>query len=453
MSTPTAVTDPVAAPGSPKRPRGLLGAVAGSTMEVFDFTIYNTFAPFFAAAFFVASPGNTTGAFLQSLAVLAVGFIARPLGSLLFGHISDTRGRRVSLYLTSLTALLGTLLIALSPTHDTIGIGAAIVLVSARIIQGLAHGGEQPAAGAYVAEVATPRTRGAWSAWVYMSIMAGGALATLLGALLSSTVGAEALRAWAWRVPFFVGALGSVVALYLVWRLHETEVFTETSANVDKPSVWAEMWAARRPALQIIGLTIGLTIAFQNWAAIGGYHIAVFHSNPAQVLWVGVVSQVLAIGALPLWGRLSDRIGRKPVTLIGFVGLALTTYPFMAFLDGSWQRMALTMVVSFLLLSAPLSIAPALMAELVPTSIRTIGVGFSYALATAVFGGTVPFLQTWISSTWGPQDFGLYVTAALVVSIVVALRIPETRGKDLAADATTASDRTLTPAAHATKEN
>ena len=126
MSTPTAVTDPVAAPGSPKRPRGLLGAVAGSTMEVFDFTIYNTFAPFFAAAFFVASPGNTTGAFLQSLAVLAVGFIARPLGSLLFGHISDTRGRRVSLYLTSLTALLGTLLIALSPTHDTIGIGAAI---------------------------------------------------------------------------------------------------------------------------------------------------------------------------------------------------------------------------------------------------------------------------------------------------------------------------------------
>ena len=125
----------------------------------------------------------------------------------------------------------------------------------------------------------------------------------------------------------------------------------------------------------------------------------------------------------------------------------------MAFLDGSWQRMALTMVVSFLLLSAPLSIAPALMAELVPTSIRTIGVGFSYALATAVFGGTVPFLQTWISSTWGPQDFGLYVTAALVVSIVVALRIPETRGKDLAANATTASDRTLTPAAHATKEN
>lgn len=413
------------------RLRQFAGAMAGSTLEVFDWTIYSTFAPFFAAAFFAGSSRNSSQAFVNTLIVYAVGFVARPIGSLVFGRLSDRRGRRVSLFLTSATALIGTLLLALSPTRASIGMGAAIILVSARIIQGLTHGGEQPAAGAYVSEVAQPHNRGFWSSFVYVSTLAGGIVGTLLGALLTSTPGTHALAAWAWRIPFLLGALGSLVATWLVWRLPETEVFTDTVADAAPVNLLHEMARSWRPALQIIGLTLGLTIAFQNWAAINGYQIAVLHARPAPLMWTSVVTNLLGLLTLPLWGALSDRIGRRPVLFIGFGGLALTTWVLMRHLDGSWQHMALSSGISMVLLAAPLSISPALMAELVPTSIRTIGVGFSYALATAIFGGTVPALQAAIGRHWGPANFGVYVSAAVLVSLLVTLTIPETRGLDL----------------------
>lgn len=432
----------------PRRRGGLLGALTGTTFEVFDWAIYTTFAAFFATAFF--GPDGTkegTGAFLNTLIVFAVGFVARPVGSLVFGHLSDTRGRRISLYATSATALLGTTLIALAPTHSQIGWGAAVVLVAARTIQGLAHGGEQPAAGAYISEIAQPHRRGLWSSLIYVAILFGGLLGTLLGALLSSLLSPAELSAWGWRIAFGVGALGSIVALYLVWRLPETETFEKAHAT-QRPDLLQEMLRAWRPALMIIGLTLGITIAFQNWAAMTGYHIAVFKAKPADTFWASAGANLIAMVSLPLWGALSDRVGRKPVLLVSFVGVAATTYLLMNYLDGSPTRMFIAMTASLVMLAGPLAIIPALMAELVPTSIRTIGVGFSYALATAIFGGTVPPLQTWISRTWGPEAFGLYVTAAVVVSLLVALTVPETRGKNLDADATTAD---LDPAQGATR--
>ncbi len=411
----------------PRDLRHLYGALAGSTFEVFDWSIYSTFAAFFAASFFAA---DGVSAFLGANIVFAVGFIARPVGSLLFGHLSDTRGRKVSLFATSAAALLGTVLIALAPTQETIGVAAAIILVSARIIQGLAHGGEQPAAGAYVSEMAKPHNRGLWSSWIYVAILLGGLLGSLLGAILTSTLGTDVLTAGGWRIAFGVGALGSAYALWLVWHLPETEVF-EGAQHRARPQIAREMARAWRPALLIIGLTLGVTVAFQNWAAMTGYHIAVFEAQPANVLWASVGANVVAIISLPLWGALSDRIGRKPVVIVGLAGVAVSTFGLMLFLDGSASRMFIAQTISLVLLAAPLSIMPALMAELVPTSIRTIGVGFSYAIATAIFGGTVSALQTWIGSTWGPQYFGIYVTIAVAISIVVAFLIPETRGKDL----------------------
>lgn len=430
----TAAPDATVPAPSPQSRRRLGAALIGSAVEVFDWTIYSTFAAFFAASFF--GQGGDRTAYLETLVVFAVGFIARPLGSLVFGRISDVHGRRASLIATSATALIGTLLIAVAPTAQTIGLGAAILLVVARIVQGLAHGGEQPAAGAYISEIASPGRRGAWSSLIYVSIMLGGVAGTLLGAILSSTLGPDALTAWAWRIPFLVAGVASVIAVVLVSRLEETSVFEATAAG-PRPSLLREMLRSWRPALQIIGLTLGITIAFQNWAAMAGYHIAIFDADPTAVMWASVAANVLAMITLPLWGRLSDRIGRRPVVLIGFIGVAVTTWPLMRLLDGSWQHMLLAMGVSLVLLAAPLSILPALMAELVPTSVRTIGVGFSYALATAIFGGTVPALQAWIAGTWGPQNFGVYVTLAMLVSLGVALTIPETRAKDLTDHPTT----------------
>lgn len=424
---------------APARKGHLLGALVGSTFEVFDWSIYITFAAFFASSFF-ASGGIS--AFLGANVVFAVGFIARPVGSILFGRISDIRGRRVSLFATSATALLGTTMIAVAPTQETIGVWAAVILVTARIIQGFAHGGEQPAAGAYISEIARPSNRGAWSSLLYVSILFGGLLGTFLGAVLTTVFTPAEVSAWAWRIAFAVGVLGSLFALWMVSRLPETEVFEEATGPDaplrERPSLLREMIRAWRPALMIIGLTLGLTIAFQNWAAMTGYHIAVFEAQPNDVFWAAIGANLLAMAALPLWGALSDRIGRKPVLLIGFIGVALSTYLLMNFLDGSPLRMFIAMAISMVLLAGPLAIIPALMAELVPTSIRTIGVGFSYAVATAIFGGTVPALQTWIGNSWGPQAFGIYVTIAVVISILVTLIVPETRGKDLTTVNTTA---------------
>lgn len=410
--------------------RKIFGALVGSAVEVFDWAIYTTFAAFFAVAFFGADGGDTR-AFINSLIVFAVGFIARPIGSLIFGAISDKRGRRISLFLTSLTALIGTVLIAIAPTHEQIGVGAVIILVTARVIQGLAHGGEQPAAGAYVSERSTPENRGAMSSLIYVSILTGGLFATLLGALLTGSINEADMHAWGWRIPFLVGGIGSLIALFMVWRLEETEVFVQEE-RTERANIGREMLRSWRPALLIIGLTLGITIAFQNWAAMAGFHISVLKANPSHAMWAAVGANLLAIIALPLWGALSDRIGRKPVLAIGFIGLIVSTYPLMQFLDGSWQHQLIAMGLSMVLLAAPLSILPALMAELVPTTIRTIGVGFSYALATAIFGGTVPALQAWIGSTWTPQHFGVYVTITVAVSLIVTFFVPETRGKDLA---------------------
>lgn len=437
---PSAIRPPDDSTVRPRQLRHLYGALAGTTFEVFDWSIYSLFAAFFATSFFAS---KDVAAFLGANIVFAVGFIARPVGSLIFGHISDKRGRKVSLFATSATALVGTLMIALSPTQQNIGVGATIVLISARIIQGIAHGGEQPAAGAYLAELSTPRNRGFVSSWVYVAATVGSLLGTLLGAVLSSTLGAQALINGGWRIAFAVGAVGSLYAVYLTTRLPETTVFQDSREETGPAPIVGEMARSWRPALLIVGLTIGTTIAFQNWVAMPGYHIAVFGSNPTSVLWAMLVAQIFVIISLPLWGALSDRIGRKPILYIGFAGTAVSTFPFMATLDGSATRMFIAVAVSLVLLSAPLSILPTLMAELVPTSIRTIGVGFSYAIATAIFGGTVSALQTWIGNTWGPQYFGIYVTISIVISILVIVFMPETRDKDLKAESTTRSSNRM----------
>lgn len=409
-----------------KKEKKLSGALIGSAMEVFDWQVYSTFAAFFAASFF----GNQDNkSFIQTLVVYAVGFVARPIGSLIFGGIADVRGRRASLLATSATAFVGTVLVATAPTHEQIGVGAAIILVTARIIQGLAHGGEQPAAGAYMAEQSSLKNRGRLSSYVYVSVMVGNIVATLLAALITAVFSKEDISSWVWRIPFIVGGLGSMMALYSVWRLRETEVF---EAETSKPPLARQMAKSWRPALQIIMLTWGLTVAFQNWAVIAGFHIQVLHANPNHVMWTAVAANVVTAIALPLWGSLSDVIGRKPILYIGLGGLVVSAYPLMEFLDGSWQHMLVAMTTSMVLLAGPLAILPGLMAELVPTSIRTIGVGLAYAISTAIFGGTVPALQAWIGSQRHPQQFGIYVSLACLISLLVVLRIPETKHRDLA---------------------
>lgn len=409
----------------------LVGTGIGNALEWYDWQTYATFAPFFATQLFSAE--DKVSAMLSALAIFAVGFVARPFGGLLFGWLADRRGRKFALTLAVGIASFGSLLIAVTPTFDNVGVLASAMLLGARLIQGLAHGGEMPSAQTYLTESAPKEKRGLWSSLIYFSGMLGILFATLLGAVLNMMLSAEAMLAWGWRVPFFLGAILGVYALVMRARLHETEAFEKVGLAVRKESIWPQVLKNKKQALQVIGLTVGFTVSFYVWGVTApGYASTAFGMDRGQALWASVVGNVVFLIALPLWGMLSDRIGRRPVLLIGAFGSAVMFFPMMALLREQPWQLAASMSVMLLFLAACASIVPAVYAELFPTRIRTVGTAIPYALCVAIFGGTAPYLQAWLTSIGVSVLFSVYAVLLLLVSTaVIAFTLKETKGKDL----------------------
>lgn len=444
------MTTAQAQPAAQHKSEGMVGAALGTALEWFDWGIYGTFLPFFSTQFF--NPKDPFASQLSAWLVFAVGFLARPLGGIIFGHIADTQGRKRSMVLVSAAAGIGAALIALSPTYETIGILAAVLLVVGRVIQGFAHGGEQPSAGAFISEVSTPSNRGAWASIIYVFGNTGSAIGILLAALLTSVLANASMQAFGWRIAFAIGAVGSFGAMLYRMRMKETEIFKQQAAG-EKPNLWPEMWKARTKALQIIGMVLGMTVAFYlATTVLSAYHINVLGQKlygwdpatgaagaagisktayAAQVNWTSLGVLIFYIVLLPMWGWLSDKIGRKPVLWKSTVGIALVAVPLMSWLDGEIYRLAIVMAVFLVLMGGASAIFPAVMAEVVPTRIRTIGVALPYALSTALFGGTAPYLQQWMSAQWGITSFAWYVVLMMVLSTLAVASIPETKGIDL----------------------
>jgi MHS family alpha-ketoglutarate permease-like MFS transporter len=311
------------------------------------------------------------------------------------------------------------------------------VLLAARLAQGLAHGGELPSAQTYLSEVAPPARRGLWASFIYVSGTIGISVGTLLGAVLTTVLDENEMASWGWRLPFVVGGLLGVYALVMRRRLEESTVFEQDvteHAGTTSPEPTAPMWAAvvahRRQAVQVIGMTVGLTIVYYAWAISAPQFAITRGVDEAGALWAGLVANLVFIGVLPLWGRLSDRVGRKPVMLGCTSGLALAIFPLNAMLGDSPVTLALTMSIALVLVAGPAAILPAIFAELFPTHIRTVGVGVPYSVAVALFGGTAPYLQTWFAENVGSVGFNAYVVAMLLVSVAVVVATPETRGRD-----------------------
>lgn len=422
-------------PPSQSRSKTVFGTGVGNALEWFDWGIFAIFAPFFATQFF--DPKDPVSAFLSTLIVFAVGFAARPLGGFVFGWLSDQRGRKFSMAATVGASALGSILIAVAPTYGQVGVFASVVLVAARLIQGLAHGGELPAAQTYVSEFATKESRGLWASLIYVSGTIGNVLGILVGVVLTTVLSKSDMQAYGWRIPFVIGGIFGIYALIMRSRMHETEHFEAEvaggpSAKLAKAPIWPQIVQHRKQAAQVIGLTVGLTVAFYTWAiAAPAYAIASLGIDPRQALWAGVVANLVFIAMLPLWGALSDRIGRKPVLLIGSVGLALVSFPLNSFLQDSALQLAIAMIVALIFMAAGAAIVPAVYAEMFPTRIRTIGVGIPYSIAVALFGGTAPYLQAWMGTEIGPSAFTGYSVVLLCISAAVISRIPETKGKDL----------------------
>lgn len=411
----------------------LVGTGVGNAVEWFDWNVYATFAVYFSTQLFDSE--NPQSAFLQTMAVFAVGFVARPFGSFVFGWIGDRIGRKQSLTLAVLAASLGSLIIALCPTYEQMGWVASALLVFARLVQGLAHGGEMPSAQTYLAEHAPRERRGLFASSIYISGTIGLLAGLGLGLLLQALLTPEEMNVWGWRVPFALGAVLGLIALWIRSSMSESEVFeehkTQTRAlEIPQEHVFVSVMKNWRTGLRVIFMTAGLTVSYYIWSVtMASVAQTSFGFDAQDAFGASLIGNVFLIIVLPFWGWLSDIWGRRPTMIVGLAGSALLYIPMVNLMSGGqfWQ-LTVAICVQVGLLAGFLSHAPATYAEMFPTGQRTSGFGIYYAIAIAAFGGTAGYVFTWVNN---PVGFALYLIPLLVIAVVVIWFMPETKGKDL----------------------
>ncbi len=412
----------------PARLKAIIVGSLGNFVEYYDFYVYAAFSLYFAPAFF---PGaDPVAQMLSSAGVFALGFFMRPIGGWLFGQIGDRYGRRVSLMLSVLMMCAGSLAIALTPTHARIGVWAPILLVAARLIQGLSLGGEYGASAVYVAEMADSHRRGFYSSFLYVTLIGGqlGALGVLL-VLQNLVLTPDELKDFGWRIPFFIGAALALFALWMRRDLEETEAFRNATAKGREGGLGA-LWRHRREALVVVGLTMGGTLAFYVYTIYMQKFLKLTVGlTDSQSAWVSAASLIFALVLQPVYGALSDRVGRRPVLLaFGIMG-AFGTVPLMSALAqarGPWEAFAFV-ALGWVMTAPYTSINAVVKAELFPAALRATGVGLPYALAVSLFGGTAEYVALWFKHQGLESGFYYYASAVIGCSLLVYFFLPDTK--------------------------
>jgi MHS family proline/betaine transporter-like MFS transporter len=369
-------------------------AIAGNTLEWFDFTVYGLFSIYIAKAFFPAD--SELASLLLTLATYGVGFVLRPVGAIVLGQYADRRGRRAALTLIIMLMLLGSAIIAFAPTYAQIGPAAPALIVLARLIQGFSVGGEMGGATAYLIETAPPNRRGFYASWQY----AGQAGASLGGSMLAfglgRMLGADALYDWGWRIPFILGLSIAPIGLYLRSKVPETPVFLAEAPTGRAPL--AELWRAHKRALfQAFCLTIQLTACtYLLVIYTPTYAIHALGVSPDIAFRASAVASLLYMVMNPLAGRLSDRIGRLPQLLLASIALAVFVYPAFRLMNADPSLPVLTAVTGGMAALLAMYTGPAAsqVAEMFPTAVRSTGLSLSYNIAVPIFGGFAPYFVT-----------------------------------------------------------
>jgi len=412
-----------------RRLKAIFVGSAGNLVEWFDFYAYSAFALYFAKSFFPAE--SQTAQLLNAAAIFAVGFLMRPVGGWLFGHMADRQGRRIALTVSVMMMCFGSLIIAVTPTYATIGIAAPAILLLARLIQGLSLGGEYGTSATYLSEVAHPDHRGFYSSFQYVTLIGGQLLAMLVLLVLQRLLlTPEQLDAWGWRVPFFIGALLAVVVYFMRRDMHESDAFIEARALGVTQNPLKRLLQHPREVAIVVGLTLGGTVAFYTYTT---------YMQKFLVNSVGLskdTSTVIAASTLflymclqPVVGAISDIVGRRPVLLtFGVLGTLLTVPIFTALenTDSAWMAFLLIMG-ALLIVSGYTAINAVVKAELFPTGVRAMGVGFPYAITVALFGGTAEYVALYLKSIGHEAAFYWYVTACIGVSLAVYALMRDTR--------------------------
>jgi metabolite-proton symporter len=407
-----------------KRIFAIVGASSGNLVEWFDFYVYSFCAIYFAPAFFPS--GNPTTQLLNTAGVFAAGFLMRPVGGWLFGRIADKHGRRTSMMISVLMMCGGSLMIAFLPTYATIGAAAPALLLVARLFQGLSVGGEYGTSATYMSEVALKGRRGFYASFQYVTLIGGQLLAVLVLVVLQQLLTTEELKDWGWRVPFVIGALAAVIALYLRKSLSETST-EETRKNKDAGTL-AGLLKHKAAFMTVVGFTAGGSLIFYTFTTYMQKYLvntAGMHAKTAS----SVMTFALLVYMLmqPLFGALSDKIGRR-TSMLWFGGLAtLCTVPLLhALKDVSNPYAAFGLVtVALAIVSLYTSISGLIKAEMFPPEVRALGVGLSYAVGNAVFGGSAEFVALSLKSIGIESAFYWYVTAMCAIALVVSFRMSD----------------------------
>lgn len=412
--------------------RSLAASTTGQLFEWYEWTAYAVFAPYIAAAMF--NNDNPVSALLATLAVFAVGFLMRPLGGIVFGRIADVKGRKFVLITTMLMMAGASLLIGLLPTYGALGIVASGLLLLCRMVQGFAHGGESATAYSYVAEIAPPHRRGMWGSLVFVAIMGGTVIAYGIGGGITAVLSESAVGEWGWRVPFLLGAVFALFVLYLRRGMEESDVFDKAAAEAEASGT-AVTFSRRKLAgaiALVVAMVSGITVAHYTWSSYAStFAITQRDMDSESAFWMIFASQLIALGTLPLWGLLSDHIGRRPVIFIFGVGTIITTPVLMGMIDDRPWTLFVASLIAMTLVAAAGSILSSFMSEAFPTKMRTAGIGFAYSLSVAVFGGSAPYLNAQFIEWDLSWMISAYIIALCVCTMVATAFMKETRGHDL----------------------
>ena len=403
----------------------IMAASSGNLVEWFDFYVYAFTSIYFAPSFFPKS--NDTVQLLQTSAVFAIGFLMRPIGGWMFGKIADRSGRKTSLVISVSMMCGGSLLIAILPTYAQIGFFAPLLLLLARMVQGLSVGGEYGATATYLSEVALRGERGFYSSFQYVTLIGGQLLAVLVVFLLQQFLDEPTLKAWGWRIPFVIGAITAVVAMLLRRTLHET-ASAETLASKEAGS-FTVIWRDHRAAfLTVLGYTAGGSLIFYTFTTyMQKYLITSAHMPKTTATNISLATLFLYMLMQPIFGALSDRIGRRAsMMLFGALGTLLTWPIMVAIGTASSPLIAGALItVALAIVSLYTSVSAIVKAEMFPPVVRALGVGVGYAISNAIFGGSAEYVALQLKDWHVESSFFGYVTVMMAIVFLVSLRLPK----------------------------
>lgn len=407
--------------------KSIFGGSVGNLIEWYDWYAYSVFSLYFAGSFFPQE--SETAQLLNTAGIFAIGFLMRPVGGWLMGTYADRKGRKAALTLSVLLMSAGSLLITIVPGYRTIGIAAPIILVLARMLQGLSVGGEYGTAATYLSEIAPRNRQGVYSSFQYVTTTLGQLVALAALMLLERwLLGPDKLAEWGWRIPFAFGALLALSAIYLRRSLPETESYQQEEIVTEKRGSLSELVKYKREVLIICGFTIGLTVSYYTFST----YVQKFLVNSAgfskpDATLITTTSLIVFMLIQPLAGLLGDYVGRKRIMIIYGVLALITTMPIMLLLSNTHSVWVATLLIMLALciLSLNTSISAIIKAELFPVNVRSLGVSLPYALTVALFGGTAEYIGLWFKNINHPNYFYVYLTVCIALSLWVSIIMPD----------------------------